>query len=139
MHIMVWSRMGIAYAVARLLRDAPVASEATFDCLKHVARFLFYHPHRPIMYPRTQMASHHILCNNFNSGHFAEIEITNAFAVFADGDHGGDQRTRRSLSSILVTSGGVAVDWKVEQQGCISISSTNSEGQSTFTGTKRAL
>ena len=139
MHIMVWSRMDIAYAVARLSRYAPVASEATFDCLKRVARFLFYHPHRPIMYPRTQMASHHILRNNFDSVHFAEMKITNAFAVFADGDHGGDQRTRRSLSSILVTLGGVAVDWKVEQQGCISISSTDSEVQSTFTGTKRAL
>ena len=81
----------------------------------------------------------HKLQNNHDSVNFGEIEITNGVAVFAYGDHAHDQRTRRSLSSLLSCMLGVAVDWKMEQQNCISTCSTDSEIHSTFSGTKRAL
>ena len=80
------------------------------------------------------MTGHHTIRLNFDS----QYKITNAIAVFDDADHSGDQHTRRSLSSILVTLLGVLVDYKFEQQSCISLHSTDTEVQATFTGGKKA-
>ena len=59
--------------------------------------------------------------NNYDSVHFDEHKITDAFAVFSGGDHSGDQRTGLSLSSVIITLVGVTVDYKT-----ILLSSTDS-------------
>ena len=81
----------------------------------------------------TSSATTMILCT------LPKSQITNLLAIFPDADHGGDQRTRRSLSCVLTVLIGVAVDYKMEQQGCMSLSSTNTEIHATFAGTKRAV
>ena len=139
MHITVWSRPDLGYATTRNARYTPIPSRVTFNRTNRIKRYLYYHPHRPFMYPRMPLHGFHIIRNNYDTPHFAEIKITNHFAVFPDADHAGDQRTRRSLSSILVALVGVAVDYKMEQQGCMSLSSTDAEIHSTFAGVKRAV
>ena len=81
----------------------------------------------------------YVIRNNCNSPHFAEQKIMNASAVFRDADHGGEQCTHIFLSGVLITFVGIVVDYKMERQGCMSLSSTNSEIQVTFSGTKKAI
>ena len=80
--------------------------------------------------------SFHAIRNSYDTLHFSEIKIANHFAIFPDTDHGDNQRTQRSLSSTLITLIGVVVDYKIEQQGRMSLSSTVADIHSTFAGVK---
>ena len=53
-------------------------------------------------------------------------------------DHASEQRTRRSVSSLLTLLHGVVVDWKVEQQGCLTTSSTDAETLATYAGSRKS-
>ena len=103
MYIMVWSHPDLGHKMTRLARYTPVLSKVTFDALKHIVRYLYYHPHRRFVYPQMPMHSLHIICNNYDSPHFAKHKTTDTFAVFDDGGHCGTHHTQRSLSSVLVT------------------------------------
>jgi hypothetical protein len=141
MHVMVWSRPEIGNTVTRIARYTPVPNWVTFAVLKRVARFFWQHPHRPVMYPRRQdisLEGHHMLRAEFDAGKYLEHKITNFFAIFDDADHAADQRTRRSLTSIIAVLLGVLVDYKFEQQSCIALHSTEAETIATFTGAKKA-
>jgi hypothetical protein len=140
-HVMVWSRPDIAFTTTRLARYTPVANWVTFLGAKRLARYLWQHAHRPIMYPRRpdiSLEGYHTLRAEFDAGKFVEHAITNYFAVFDDADHAADQRTRRSLSSIMTTLLGVLVDYKCEQQSCMALHSTDAETIATFAGAKKA-
>ena len=99
MHTMVWSPPYLRYAVTRLARYTPVPFKVTFAALKHITRYLYYHPHCSFIHPQMPMHGLHVIRNNNDSLHFAEQQITIAFVVFGNGDHGDDQCTRRSLSN----------------------------------------
>ena len=45
---------------------------------------------------------------------------------------------RTDLSSIFIVLVGVVMDYKMEEQGCMSLSSTDAEINATFADTKRA-
>lgn len=60
--------------------------------------------------------------------------IKNGWALFAGSVHGSEQRTRRSVSSLLTLLLGVVVDWKVEQHGCLTIGSIDAETLATYSG-----
>ena len=91
------------------------------------------------MYPVMPMHGLHTLRHNFDADKYAEHQITNAYAIFDDSDHAGDQRTRRSLTSVLATLNGVVVDYKHEQQGCMSLHSTDGEIIATLAGAKKGV
>ena len=91
------------------------------------------------MYPKLLLEDYHTLRHNYDNGKFDEHRITNAIAIFADAEHARDQKTRRSLDSIIVIMAGVLIDYKMSQQSCIALHSTDSEILSTFGATKKAL
>ena len=93
------------------------------------------------MYSRQKMPldKTHTLRTNVDAKTYLEHQISNYFSVFDDADHAADQRTRRSLTSLLVLLTGVLVDYKFEQQGCIALHSTDAEIVATLAGTKKAI
>ena len=64
-----------------------------FYLFNRITLFLYYHPYHPILYPRMPLHGFHAIHNNYDTPHFSEHITTNAFAVFDDADHGGDQYT----------------------------------------------
>ena len=66
------------------------------------------------------------------------MAVPNGFAIYADAGLGSDSKSRRSLTSIITTLAGVAIDWQAGLQGPIAISSTDSEIRCTFEASKRA-
>ena len=136
---MVWSHPELGYAMTHNARYTSVLSRITYNCLDQIKRFLFYHPHCSFLYLQMPLYGFHVICNNNNTPHFTKIKIMNYFAIFPDADHGGNQRTQRSLSSVLTVLVGGGVCYKMEQQGCMSLSSTGIGIHSTFAGAKRAV
>lgn len=104
-----------------------------------MARYLFAHPHRPVMYPRLPLHGLHILRQDYDNGKYDDHRITNEIAIFADADHARDQKTRKSMDSIFAILNGVIIDYKVAQQNCIALHSTDAEIRTTFSATKRAV
>ena len=139
MHVAVWSRLDIGFAISRLARYTPVPSEPAFAGLKRIGRYLFAHQHRPIYYARLPLEGIQCLRYDYDSGKSNEIEFTNRMTIFADADHARDARTRRSLTSVVALFCGVSVDFKFEQQSCVAIHSTEGEIIATFTATKKAI
>ena len=138
MHAECWSRPEIAFAVTRLAQLTAAPNRIGFEWLKRVARFLYKHDHRPIMYPRMPLDGSYVLRNNYDSVNYAEIEVPNSIALFANAGLGTDMRSRRSMDSIMTALLGVLVDWQAKLQGPLALSLTDSEVRVTYGSVKRA-
>jgi hypothetical protein len=91
------------------------------------------------MFPRKPIIDTQPIRYEYDNGKFDEITISNGFEVFLDADHAADQRTRRSLTSIMTLLIGVSVDWKMEQQSRIATCSTDAEMITMYAATKKAI
>ena len=58
---------------------------------------------------------------------FIEQLIANLLEIWVDADHARDLKTRKSVTSIIVTMLGVAVHWHMSKQTCIASHSTDAE------------
>ena len=139
MHIYCWTRDDLGYPMSRYGRYIHAANRAAFEGLKWIARYLATHRHRPIMYPRRSIDGYHTLRVDFDPPHFEEIELPNSLIFPVDSDHARDLRTRRSCHHHKALLNGVAVDWKHDQERCISLHSTEAEVRGVFACVKRGM
>ena len=139
MHIFVWTRNDLGFSCTRFSRYIQAASATAFAGIYRTLRYLATHSHRPIMYPRSTVDGYHTLRVDFDPPVFKSIELPNGLILVLDADHARDNRTRKSCSSILALILGVCIDWKMEQQKCVAIHSTDSETRCVFAGIKRGI
>jgi hypothetical protein len=138
MHVYVWSRPDIGFSCIRSSRWIHAPSAAAFAGLYRQIRYLSTHTHRPIMYPRGTLdinGTHNIRVD-FDPPKFKSMELPNKLIELVDSDHARDITTRRSCHCILALLLGVVVNWKVEQQKCVALHSTDSELRGSFSATK---
>ena len=139
MHVYVWSRLELGFALTRLGRHTQGPSAAAFAGLYRVIRFLATHPHRPIIYPRRLIDGYHTLRVNFDPPKFVAMDLPNSLVCMVDSDHARDHETRRSIESVLLLFGGCAFDWKQVQSRLVALHSTDSETRGAFTASKRSI
>ena len=136
MHVWVWSRLDIGYATTRLSQYTHAPNAAAFAGLYRILRYLATHPHRPIFYPRRPVTDVHELRFEYDAPSFESITLPNGLLEMVDSDHARDNATRRSCHCVLALLCGVAIHWKMQQQKCIAIHSTDSEIRGAFAATK---
>ena len=139
MHVYVFTRSDLGYTCSRLSRYTQAPSAAAFAGLHRGLRYLATHPHRPIIYPRRTLDGYDTLRVDFDPPKHEVIELPNGLILLVDSDHARDMRTRRSCECSAILMNGVGVDWKMGQQTCVGLHSTDSEARGTFTGMKRAI
>lgn len=140
MHVWVWSRPEIGYATTRLSQYTHVPNAASFQGLYRVLRFLATHPHRPIFYPAgLSLDDWQELRVDFDPPNYKSMDIPNSLCEAVDADHARDHATRRSHHCTLAMICGVAIHWKMQQQKCVAIHSTDSEIRGNFGATKEGL
>ena len=138
MHVYVWSRHELGFALARLSRYIQGPTAAAFAGLYRIIRFLATHPHRPTMLPRRIIDGYHTLRVDFDPPKFESIDLPNGLICIVDADHARDQVSRRSVESILLLFAGCVMDWKQHFQRIIALHSTDAETRAAFTAAKRA-
>ena len=139
MHVYVWTRPDIGYATTRLLQYIQSPSEAAFAGLYRLLRYLATHRHRPIFYKRKQMSGTHIIRVDFDTPKFKEIELPNGLLELVDADHARDNATRQSCHCVLALLDEIIVHWKMQQQKCVVLHSTDSEIRGCLAATKEGL
>jgi hypothetical protein len=140
MHVWVWSRPDLGYSTTRLGQYTHSPNTASFQGLYRVLRFLATHTHRPIFYPAgLSMDDYQELRVDFDPPNFESMDFPNAPCEVVDADHARDNATRRSHHCVLIFCSGVATNWKMQQQKCIALHSTDSEIRGNFAATKEAL
>ena len=139
MHVYVWTRPDIGYATTRLSQYIQSPSEAAFAGLYRLLRYLATHRHRPIFYKRKQMSGTHIIRVDFDTPKFKEIELPNGLLELVDADHARDNATRRSCHCVLALLNEIIVHWKMQQQKCVALHSTDSEIRGCLAATKEGL
>ena len=138
-HSYCWTRQDIGFALSQLGRYTGAPSTAAFDGLYHVARYLVTHRNRPVMYPCWSIEGFHTLSVNFDPPKFEEIQLPNDLILIVDGDHARVMRTHRSCHHLQALVHSVALDWKHEQQQCVTLHSTDSEICGVFSCVKRGM
>eukprot|EP00956_Cyclotella_meneghiniana_P015483 scaffold23804_cov48-Cyclotella_meneghiniana.AAC.3 len=101
MHVWVWSRPDIGYAMTRLPQYTHAPNTAAFAGLYRILRYLATHPHRPILYPRRPLTDVHELRFDYDAPNFESITLPNGLLKIVDSDHARDNATRRSCHCVL--------------------------------------
>ena len=138
-HVYVWSRNDTNYACTCLAWYIQLPSTASIEGLCRIACFIATHCHRPVWYQRLSIDGVHTIWANFVSPKFEEIMVLDGFIFVVDSDHARDTCTQRSCHHVQGFVHSVVVDWKHEQQKCVSLHSTDSEIRGVFSCTKRGL
>lgn len=140
MHVWVWSRPELGYSTTRLSQYTHAPNTASFQGLYRMLRFLATHMHRPIFYPAgMSLDDYQELRVDFDPPNFESMDIPNGLIAVDDADHARDHATRRSHDCTIALVCGVAIHWKMNQQKCIAIHSTDSELRGNFSATKECL
>lgn len=140
MHVWVWSRLDIGYATSRLSQYTHAPNTAAFQGLYRILRYLATHPHRPIFYPAgISLDDYQELRVDFDAPNFESMNIPNGLCEVVDADHARDHATRKSHHCVIALLIGVAVHWKMMQQKCVALHSTDSEIRGNFAATKEGL
>jgi len=139
MHVYVWTRLDLGYAITRLSQYIQNPSAAAFAGLYRVLRYIATHRHRPIMYPRKKMAGSHTVRVDFDHPNFESIELSNGLIELVDSDHARDNATRRSCHCILALLNEIVVHYKMQQQKIVALHSTDSEIRGALAATKEGL
>jgi hypothetical protein len=135
-HVAQLSRFDISYATTRLAQFNCAPSEAAFQGIKRVYRYLATHPHVPIFYPRIRINGTQEMRYDYDPGNFHRMIISNNLGVWPDADHARDQKARRSMTCVLALLLGVIIHWKMERQNCVAAHTTDSEVRAFYVGTK---
>ena len=139
MHVFVWSRNDLGYALSRLSKFIQTPSEPSFAGLWRALRYLATHTHRPCLFPRQTIDGYHTIRLSHTDGRTEHIDIPNTLVIILDSDHARDSSTRRSCECIHVLVNGVAVDWKMKQDRCVALNSTDAETRCVLSGVRRGL
>ena len=76
MHVYVWSRHDIGFALTRLGRYVQAPNPASFEGLLCTVRYIATHMNRPIMYPRASVDGYHSLHVDFDQQCFGKALLT---------------------------------------------------------------
>jgi len=139
MHVWVFTRLELGYGISRLSQYTHGPNAASFAGLYRMLRFMATHPHRPIFYPRLSLEEQQELRADFDYPKYESIILPNGLAEMVDADHARDNATRRSCHCIIALINAVAIHWKMQQQKCIALHSTDSEIRGGFAATKVGL
>lgn len=139
MHPYVWTRPDLGFAVTRLSKYTHAPNAAAFAGLYRILRYFYTHPHRPIIVPRKKIDGYHTLRVDFDKPKFKAIQLPNGLIILVDSDHARDVVSRRSCHCILALILGVLVHWKIAQDKCVAIHSTDSEIRGAFAASKQAI
>eukprot|EP00957_Ditylum_brightwellii_P056554 4287695-Ditylum_brightwellii.AAC.1 len=90
-----------------------------FDAFHQYMAYLYNHPHRPIIYPRKHF--HNLqpkLDLHYGSGQAEYLKQYKSFiTMYSDADLARESRERRSTTSIVLLTYGVATHWDISKQG----------------------
>ena len=136
MHIWVFSRPDSGYAITRLSQYTHAPSAAAFAGLYRCLRYFATHPHRPIFFKRQEMTGSQEMRVDFDHPNHTKMTIPNSVIEMVDADHARDNATRKSCHCVLALINGVVIHWKMQQQKCIALHSTDSEIRGCFAATK---
>ena len=140
-HIAVWSRQDINHAVMRLSGYNAAPSLPCWKVLDQLMRYLYHHPHVPIMCPAkkvnlTDITAHHAK----GDAEITEIKNIREYTgvkMYTDSDLAKDMATRRLVTSIIHEYNDIAFSWKVVKQDGVAHHTNGAELRAFFTGVKR--
>ena len=143
LHVRQGSHVDLAYAVMRLSTFMSNPCGLAYDALHMCMRYLYHHPHFPIMYPNKQFKDT-TLRTHFEAGK-AEFKRTPSsinkmeYIDYHDSDLARDLHYRLSVNSSIHEMNGVIIDWECKKQSAVSEHSNGSEVRALFQGVKRTL
>ena len=131
-------RLDISFAVSSLSRFSAAPREGHLELAVHLFGFLKKHPNRQIVIDSRPLVVPEEFCQETFHPDFLEdypdaneeIDpgLPKAFgmeletSIFFDADHAHDQKTRRSITGLIMFVGRTPVLWSSKRQGCIATS-----------------
>eukprot|EP00957_Ditylum_brightwellii_P089935 6849237-Ditylum_brightwellii.AAC.1 len=99
-------------------------NKSIFDDLHQCMAYLYHHPHKPIMYSRKPFHNLQpkleIHYGNSKAEYFKQYK--SFIAMYSDADLARELRKRRSTTSIVLFTNGVATHWNNSKQGILKVS-----------------
>ena len=143
MHIVVWTRFDLHYAVTRLSGYMSCPKEPCFMILHRLMQFLYHHPHYPIFYPRNKSSNISYPFNLSASSKHGKAEYilspdkTPTLKSFTDADQGRDLLDRKAITSAIWILEGCLIHWICKKQTIVGLSSNDTEMMSLLASVKR--
>ena len=141
MHICVWTRFDIHYAVTRLSGYMACPKSLCFHILHLLLEYLYHHPHYPIFYKRGQSSTSPCLQGSCSNG-YAEILHYNRQIIlngYVDADQSRDLQDRRSIASALWMINNSLVSWICKKHVSTALYSNHAEMLSLLFAIKKTL
>ena len=141
LHVAEKSRLDLSYGCMRLSTYLSAPRLPCYDAVEQMMRYLYHHPHVPIMYPR-KTSNCSPMNIHFYKG-YAEPQSVNAsnkqlgMASWSDSDFARDLVSRRSVTSGYTEYNQVAVAWLSKKQTQVSECTNSAEVRALFTMAKR--
>ena len=141
LHVAEKSRLDLSYGCMRLSTYLSAPRLPCYFALDQMMRYLYHHPHIPIMYPRKSVITTPIK-THFYKG-YAEPKTVSVsdkelgMAQWSDSDFARDLVSRRSVTSGYTEYNQVAVGWISKKQVQVSECTNSAEIRALFTMAKR--
>lgn len=148
-------RLDISFAVSSLSRFSANPRQGHLELAIYLFGYLKKFPNRRIVLNSKPLVVSEELKNNSFHPDFledypdAKEDIDARFpvaygdefetSIFFDADHAHDQRTRRSISGLLIFIGSTPVAWRSKRQGCIATSTYCAEFMAMRTAVEEAI
>ena len=149
-------RVDISFAVSSLSRFSAAPRQGHLELSLHLFGYLRQYPNyrilvdsRPLIVKDPDLNTKHTLDPDFLDQYEIVEEATGdlpkAFgreietSIFFDADHAHDQKTRRSISGIIVYAGRTPISWISRRQGCIASSTYCAEFLAMRLATEEAI
>ena len=143
MNIRVGSRPDIAYETMILSTYMSNPRKAYYKGLRTCMRYLYHHPHLPIMYPRKPMKVNNV--SNHSQVGVEEYKsntkdtIGDTYYTSHDSDLSRDLRDRISVNSNIHMMNGVTIYWDSKKQSEVSEHSNGDEIRALYHGLKKKV
>jgi len=138
-HVTTHSRPDLAYTTMRLSGYMACPKAPIFRALQQTMRYLYHHPHMPIIYPRHAIKDTPLKCH-FSKGIAEVVQQTNTTLTnHNDADLARDIQDRRSVTCTIHTINTVAVSWKCKKQTQTALHSNGAEIRALQSGVKTTL
>ena len=141
LHVAEKSRLDLSYGCMRLSTYLSAPRLPCYDALEQMMRYLYHHPHVPIMYPR-KVSLNSPINVHFYKGYAEPKSVTAndkklGMAHWSDSDFARDLVSRRSVTSGYTEYNQVAVAWLSKKQVQVSECTNSAEIRALFTMAKR--
>jgi Reverse transcriptase (RNA-dependent DNA polymerase) len=136
-------RPDVSFAVSSLSRFSAAPRQGHLDLVLHILGYLKRFPHRriridsrPIIWytPRPDPTFHEDFLEDYpNAKEEIDPNLPTPYgteletSIFFDADHAHDQKTRRSITGLIILVGRTPILWSSKRQGCIATSTYTAE------------